>query len=141
MAGEKGVLAAGGPEQSPTDAAEGEGAGGGRVRGGGVVERALELGDALAEGGVGEIQEPADFLAGMAGEGEERGEAEGWGEVGGGLSQPVTPLMEPIFQIMCLDAVESSVVRCTRHVIDFPASQPENSQGDRHLIRNWKIAT
>ena len=41
MAGEKGVLAAGGPEQSPTDAAEGEGAGGGRVRGGGVVERAL----------------------------------------------------------------------------------------------------
>ena len=39
MAGEKGVLAAGGPEQSPTDAAEGEGAGGGRVRGGGVVER------------------------------------------------------------------------------------------------------
>ena len=82
MAREKGVLAAGGPEQSPTDAAEGEGAGGGRVRGGGVVERALELGDALAEGGVGEIQELADFLAGMAGEGEERGEAEGWGEVG-----------------------------------------------------------
>lgn len=81
MAGEEGVLAACGAEQSPTDAAEGEGAGGVCAGRRGLVERALELRDALAEGGVGQIQEPADFLASVAGEGEERGEAESGREV------------------------------------------------------------
>ena len=42
----------------------------------------MSLRDALAKGGVGEVQQPADFLAGVAGEGEKGREAEGGGELG-----------------------------------------------------------
>ena len=82
VAGEDGVFAPGRAEQRAADAAEGELAGGvGCVGRWGVGEGALELADALAECGVGEVEEPADFLAGVAGEGEQGGEAEGWGQV------------------------------------------------------------
>ena len=87
VAGEECVLAACWTEQRPADAAECQRASRVRFRRRGVVERALELGDALAEGGVREIQQPADFAAGVAGEGEKRREAEGGGERGGGTAE------------------------------------------------------
>ena len=82
VAGEEGLLAAGGAEEGAADAAEGEGADGIGLWCRSVLEGPLELGYALAEGGVGEVQKPADFPAGVAGEGEQCCEAEAWRQVG-----------------------------------------------------------
>ena len=82
VAGEEGVFSPGGPEQRAADAAEGEVSTGVCPRRWRVGEGAAELADALAEGGIGEVEQPADFLAGVAGKGEEGGEAEGGREVG-----------------------------------------------------------
>ena len=77
VAGEEGFGAAAWAEQGAADFSEGQRAGGISACGGACAcESALQLGDALAEGGVGEVQEPADFSAGVAGEGEEGGDAE-----------------------------------------------------------------
>ena len=80
VAGEDGVFEPGRAEEGAADAAEGKLAGGvGCVGGRGAGEGAAELADALAERGVGEVEEPADLLPGVSGEGEEGGEAEAGG--------------------------------------------------------------
>lgn len=82
MAGEESVRAAGWAEQGAADATEGELAGGIACVGrGGIGEGAAKLADTLAEGGVGEVEEPADLLAGVAGEGKEGGETEAGGKI------------------------------------------------------------
>lgn len=80
VAGEDGVFAPGRAKERAADAAEGELAGGvGCVGRGGAGEGAPELADALAEGCVAEVEQPADFLAGVTGESEEGGEAQAGG--------------------------------------------------------------
>ena len=86
VAGEESVFAPGRAEQGAAYAAEGEGAGRVGVWRWRGFESALELRDALAEGVVGKVQEPADFLAGVTAESEESGDAQGGGEVGDGDS-------------------------------------------------------
>lgn len=83
VAGEEGAFAPGGSEEGAADATESELAGGGCCFGGGDAgESALELADALAEGGVAEVEQPADLLAGVAGESQQGGEAEAWRKIG-----------------------------------------------------------
>ena len=81
MTGEKGLGAARWTEQGAADASESEGAGGVAIRGG-AGQSALELGDALAQRVVGQVQQPPDFLPRMATEGEQGGDAQGWREMG-----------------------------------------------------------
>lgn len=84
VAGEESVFAPGRAEQGAAYAAEGEGAGRVGVWRWRGFESALELRDALAEGVVGKVQEPADFLARVTAEGEESGDAQGGRKVGDG---------------------------------------------------------
>lgn len=82
MAGEESVRAAGRGEKRAADAAEGELAGGVGCFGcRGAGEGAAELADALAEGGVRKVEQPADLLAGVAGQGKQGGEAQAGGKI------------------------------------------------------------